>query len=174
MVVYTCKLKHLQTVRVPNRVLADGTANMRCIICKQFAYHSPQIKISQVFAETQRELCTPCREVFLYLRTARLLPAFFLYGLVNVRWVHAETIVCPVFASHLWKCLMQTVHKLHGVIKVCRRVPGRRLFQAANVNINRLFCKIVATAAEMYFVSKMWVFEFCFFNFEYFWGCSFT
>ncbi len=40
-------------------VCVDGTANLRCPIRKQFAYHSPRTEICQFFARTQRELDAP-------------------------------------------------------------------------------------------------------------------
>ncbi len=40
-------------------VCVDGTVNLRCTICKRFAYHLPQIEICQFFARTQRELDVP-------------------------------------------------------------------------------------------------------------------
>ncbi len=40
-------------------VCVDETVNLRCAICKQFAYRSPQTKICWFFARTQRELDVP-------------------------------------------------------------------------------------------------------------------
>ncbi len=37
-------------------VCVDGTPNLCCAVCAWFAYHSPQTKICQFFAQTQREL----------------------------------------------------------------------------------------------------------------------
>ncbi len=55
-----------------------GTANMHYAICIQFVYHSPQAEICQLLHEHKRELCTPCRQIFLCSQTAHLL-LMFLY-----------------------------------------------------------------------------------------------
>ncbi len=40
-------------------VCMNETVNLRCAICEQFAYHSPQTEIYRVFVQTQRELDVP-------------------------------------------------------------------------------------------------------------------
>ncbi len=41
------------------RVCVDGTANLHCAVCEQFAYCSLQTEICLFFAQTQRELNAP-------------------------------------------------------------------------------------------------------------------
>ncbi len=41
------------------RMCVNGTANLRCAICKRVAYHSARTKICRFFARTQRELDAP-------------------------------------------------------------------------------------------------------------------
>ncbi len=85
-------------------VHVDETANIRCAICIQFAYHSLQTKICRFFEQAQRKLCTPrffhvCE---LHACCLRFLN-FVQYGLVSVRQVRAETMVRYVFTSHSQK-----------------------------------------------------------------------
>ncbi len=61
--VYTSTPNGLRTARErfvnQMRVCVDGTANLRCAICKWFTYHLPRTKICCFFARTQRELDAP-------------------------------------------------------------------------------------------------------------------
>ncbi len=41
------------------RVCVDGSVNLRCVVDKRFAYHSPRTEICQFLARTQRELDAP-------------------------------------------------------------------------------------------------------------------
>ncbi len=56
--------RHMRTKRfanLPNQicVCVDATVNMRCPICKLFAYHSLRTKICHFFMRMQRELGVP-------------------------------------------------------------------------------------------------------------------
>ncbi len=84
-------------------------------------HHKPKFVGS--FVRAQRKFCALCRQVSPCLRTARLLPtfsAFFQYGLINVCWVHTETMVRLTFKENWCTVhLVRIVCKPHNVIKVC-------------------------------------------------------
>ncbi len=104
-------------------VCVEGAASMRCTICEWFKYHLPQVKICWFFARAQREFSALCRQISSYLRTARLLPAFFVffqYGLINVCWVRIETMIRLAFKENWFTVhLVRIVCKPRNVTEVC-------------------------------------------------------
>ncbi len=58
--VHTCEPNGLRTAREwfanQMRICMDGTANLRCLVCKWFTHHLLQTKICRFFARTHREL----------------------------------------------------------------------------------------------------------------------
>ncbi len=83
------------------RVCVDVTANLRCAVCKRFAYCSPQTEICQFFMGTQRELDTS-----------------------DVLYMHQVSFTCTRCLLHAPGVLyMHHVSFMHQVSFTCTRCP---------------------------------------------------